>query len=323
MRTAQWAWARASQMAGWAGVAALGVLMGWGAAAWPSAPWASPLRSAEALARQTQTQQRQWQRWQREEQQAQARWQALGLGEPPDPIAPPQSPDPGLPLREAIEQGLAFNGLSAIAVERVREPGPVQWQVQAQTPLATVLALVVQVDEASPQGQLVAWAVHHDPAHGDAPLSWRLRWRETPSPEQGAKANLAFVPAANRRANEGQSLRSVFAVGDWWRRNFAEAPVAQGASATQWRRDRQRTQGHNAPWTEWQPRGWVGAGPGRRALAQRGTDSARLALGDPLGQDHTVLADVRHDGCLVRSWTLSPQGQWQHQHHVWKGSSPP
>jgi len=282
------------------------------------------LRTTETLARQAQIQQRQWQRLQREEQQARARWQALGVGDPPDPIAPPQTADPGLPLREAIAQGLAFNGLSAIAVERVREPGPVQWQVQAQTPLATLLALVVQVDEASPQAHLVAWAVHHDPAQGDAPLSWRLRWRESPSPASGPKSGaLAFAPVVNRRADEDRSLRSVFAVGDWWRRIFEEAPVAPGASDTQWRRDRQRTQGHNAPWTDWQPRGWVGSAQGRLALAQRGPDSARLALGDPLGQDHAVLADVLGDGWLVRSWTLTPQGQWQHQHHVWKGSTPP
>jgi hypothetical protein len=282
------------------------------------------LRSAQVLDQQAQTQQRQLQRLQREEQQAQARWQALAAGDPPDPLAPPQAPEPGLPLREAIGQSLAFNGLPAIAVERVREPGPLQWQVQAQTPLATMLALAVQVDEASPQGHLVAWAMQHDPADGNAPLNWRLRWREMASPATGPNsAPLAFVAAANRHANEDRSLRSVMAVADWWRHNWAQAPVAPGSRVTQWHQDRQRTQGHNDPWTDWQPRGWVDTAQGRLALAQRGAEGVRLAVGDPLGQDHAVLAEVNDDGWLVRSWTLTPQGQWQHHHHVWKGSTTP
>ena len=255
-----------------------------------------------------------------------SRWHTRMRQDPPEPLRPPP-PEPSLSaqaFRDLLAQGLALNGLRTQATLTEPTQGGITLSVQAG--LEPVLALVVQVHEASHSVHLAHWSVQCADADCQGPLAWQLGWQRTPpadAPAQGALAVSTDAQAQSEAAfmatpptsPEAGTLHNPFAAQAWWQREVDQAPMAKGASRKQWQKDVQAglqvQHDHNGPW-QWL--GWMGRREGKRAWVQAGADTLTVQVGQAIAKAPLVVEAMDAQGLRLRSWHLNAQGRWQASH---------
>lgn len=248
-----------------------------------------------------------------------ARWQTQMRQDPPEPLLPPP-PEPSLSaaaFRELIEQSLALNGLRDAPLATT-DQGVLRLSVQAA--LEPVLALIVQVHEASVHARLSAWSVHCTDPACEGPMAWQLSWQlmgspESPSPASSAPADAPATPAAFAEVQASASsgaLHNPFMTQAWWQQAVDQAPMAKGTSRRQWQKDMQAgqhvTHEHTGPW-QWL--GWMGRREGRRAWVQAGGETLSVQVGQAIAKEPVVVEAMDAQGLRLRRWGLNAQGRWE------------